>query len=45
MSDFGKQDHVFTSYQNYIIRTFDRYYGITEAEVDALKEKKKKESK
>lgn len=45
MSDFGKQDHVLTSYQKYMIRTIDRYYKITDAEVDAVKEQKKKEMK
>jgi hypothetical protein len=32
-----------TGYQKYIIRTLDRYYKITDAELDALKEKKKME--
>jgi len=43
MSDFGKQEHVLTGYQRYIIRTLDRYYKVTDAELDALKEKKKME--
>ena len=45
MSDFGKQEHVLTGYQNYIIRTLDRYYKVTDVELETLKEKKKKDLK
>lgn len=45
MQDFGKQEHVFTSYQKFIIGLIDRYYGVTEADVNDLIDQKKKELK